>query len=93
MYMGGGMGGMGRFFGRTESLAQVIATTIDPDSWNFGEFAGVGTCSIVQYHYLLVVKNSQTVHGKVKALLEIMRTSASSPRAATAPGGPAAQAR
>ncbi len=69
---GGGMaGGIGPVF-QTNSLAQVIATTIDSESW---EVNG-GNGSIVQYHELLVVKNSQTVHGKIKALLEMMRASA-----------------
>ena len=76
--MGPGMGGMmggGRGWGvlrQTHSLAQVIATTIDPASWD----ANGGNGSIVQYHELLVVKNSQAVHGKIKALLEMMRASA-----------------
>lgn len=89
---GGGMGGggMGRVFGKTDSLASLIATTIDPDSWDCG---GDGTGSVVQYHELLVVKNSQTVHGKIKALLEMMRTSANRPYGVAAPGGPAPQAR
>jgi general secretion pathway protein D len=76
--MGGGMApGMGGGVGwgairQTHSLAQVIATTIDPESW---DMAG-GNGSVVQYHELLVVKNSQAVHGKIKALLEMMRASA-----------------
>ena len=57
---------------QTHSLAQVIATTIDPASWDNNG----GNGSIVQYHELLVVKNSQAVHGKIKALLEMMRASA-----------------
>lgn len=68
----GGMGGGGPVVRETESLADVIAVTIDPTSW---DSAG-GTGSIVQYHELLVVKNSQTVHGKIKSLLEMMRISA-----------------
>jgi hypothetical protein len=75
----GGMGGMmggggGRVHGVTNSLAHVIAMTIDSDSWEDGP--GNGSGSIVQYHELLVVKNSQTVHSKIKALLEMMRASA-----------------
>jgi general secretion pathway protein D len=92
---GGGamMGGLGRGMGgpivrHTESLAEVIATTIDPDSWD----SQGGNGSVVQYHELLVVKNSQTVHGKIKALLEMMRTSARGEPGASAPaavpGGP-----
>jgi hypothetical protein len=34
---------------------------------------------------LLVVKNSQTVHGKIKALLEMMRASARSEPGTAAP--------
>ncbi len=90
----GGMAGMGGIgvagayaFGKTNSLAVLIQTTIDPPSWNSG--GGSGTGSVVQFHELLVVKNSQTVHGKIKALLEMMRTSANSPHGAAAPGGPA----
>ena len=73
--MGGmGMGGIGGRAGvrKTDSLAQVIATTIDPESWD----SNGGNGSVVQYHELLVVKNSQAVHGKIKALLEMMRSSA-----------------
>ena len=95
-----GMGGMGGFGGRggggmrafggrvTNSLADLIATTIDPASW---DLAG-GNGSIMQYDDLLVVKNSQAVHGKIKALLEMMR-SARRLGAAAAPGagGPAAR--
>ena len=105
MGMGGmGMGGMGMgggmFMGgfpatrETRSLAVLIATTIDPDSWTSvaGDLTG-GQGSIVQYHELLVVKNSQTVHGKIKALLEMMRTSAKSVPGALPPGGPAPAAR
>ncbi|MGE5192359.1 MAG: permease prefix domain 1-containing protein [Deltaproteobacteria bacterium] len=71
---GGGGGGAGRWagIGQTHSLAQVIATTIDPESWD----SNGGNGSVVQYHELLVVKNSQAVHGKIKALLEMMRASA-----------------
>jgi general secretion pathway protein D len=79
MGMGGEMpggvgGGAGRWagIGQTHSLAQVIATTIDPESWD----SNGGNGSVVQYHELLVVKNSQSVHGKIKALLEMMRASA-----------------
>jgi hypothetical protein len=77
MGMGMGMGGMGGgtpwgVIRQTHSLAQVIATTIDPASWD----QNGGNGSIVQYHELLVVKNSQAVHGKIKALLEMMRASA-----------------
>jgi hypothetical protein len=69
----GGMGGGGGPVVReTESLADVIAVTIDPASW---DSAG-GTGSIIQYHELLVVKNSQAVHGKIKTLLDMMRTTA-----------------
>jgi len=47
--------------------------TIDRESWD----ANGGNGSIVQYHELLVVKNSQTVHGKIKsAVWEMMRASA-----------------
>lgn len=67
----------------TSSLAELIAETIDPESW-----APEGNGSIVQYHELLVVKNSQAVHSKIKALLEMMRTSAREPGAAPA-GRPA----
>jgi hypothetical protein len=82
--MGGGMGGFsGPIVRHTESLAEVVATTIDPDSWD----SQGGNGSVVQYHDLLVVKNSQTVHGKIKALLEMMRASArSEPGAAALPG-------
>src|SRR5262245_42050126 len=77
---GPGMRGSGMMWGgtpwgvirQTRSLAQVIATTIDPASWDNNG----GNGSIVQYHELLVVKNSQAVHGKIKALLEMMRASA-----------------
>jgi hypothetical protein len=77
--MGGGIGGP--IVRHTESLAEVIATTIDPDSWD----SQGGNGSVVQYHDLLVVKNSQTVHGKIKALLEMMRASARSEPGAAAP--------
>ena len=84
----GMMGGMGGGFGgpivrHTESLADVIATTIDPDSWD----SQGGNGSVVQYHDLLIVKNSQTVHGKIKALLEMMRVTARSEPGAVAPAG------
>jgi hypothetical protein len=79
--MGGGLGGL--IVRHTESLAEVIATTIDPDSWD----SQGGNGSVVQYHDLLVVKNSQTVHGKIKALLEMMRASARSEPGAEAPAG------
>ncbi len=80
--MMGGMGGGGTMAIRqTHSLAELVATTIDPDSW---DDAG-GNGSIVQYHELLVVKNSQTVHGKIKALLEMMRASARGEPGAAAP--------
>jgi hypothetical protein len=83
--IGGGMGVMGGGgFGsvrHTHSLAELIATTIDPDSWD----SQGGNGSVVQYHELLVVKNSQTVHGKIKALLEMMRASARSEPGAAAP--------
>jgi hypothetical protein len=86
--LGGGMGGLPAIR-ETDSLAELIATTIDPVSWD----CGGGNGSIIQYHELLVVKNSQTVHGKIKALLEMMRTTASRPRGAAAPGGSAPHAR
>jgi len=85
-----GMGGAGAMGGggpavvrESNSLAEVIAMTIDPASWD----GDGGNGSIVQYQELLVVKNSQTVHGKIKALLEMMRTSARNPPAGGA--GPA----
>lgn len=81
--MGGGMGG-GNAIRETNSLAELIATTIDPASWD-GE-GGHG--SIIQYQELLVVKNSQTVHGKIRALLEMMRETAQRPPGSTA-GAPA----
>jgi hypothetical protein len=85
MGIGGGMAGMGGGgigpVRQTHSLADLIATTIDPESW---DDAG-GNGSIVQYHELLVVKNSQTVHGKIKALLEMMRASARGEPGAAAP--------
>ncbi|HLJ09641.1 MAG TPA: permease prefix domain 1-containing protein [Planctomycetaceae bacterium] len=84
---GGGMGmglGLGMIVRHTDSLADVIATTIEPGSW---DSAG-GTGSIVQYHELLVVKNSQTVHGKIKSLLEMMRQSSGG---AVTGGAPARQ--
>lgn len=83
--MGGGLDeGVGTLVRQTDSLAEVIATTIDPASWD----SDGGNGSIVQYHELLVVKNSQTVHGKIKALLEMMRTSAgNAPTAGGRPGG------
>ena len=55
----------------TSSLAHVIASTIAPETWT--DLGGSG--SIIEYNGLLVVKNSQAVHGKVKKLLEIMRQS------------------
>ena len=91
---GGTGGGGGGFFGggatpirETDSLAELIASTIDPESWD--EAGGSG--SIVQYRELLVVKNSQTVHGKIKVLLEMLRTSAAA--GAPVPAGKAPQAR
>jgi hypothetical protein len=86
----GGLGGGGGLspIRETDSLAELIATTIDPDSWDNGASPGGSLGSIIQYHELLVVKNSQTVHGKIRALLEMMRTSAN-PRGATAPAGAA----
>lgn len=53
------------------SLAALIANTIDPESW--ADAGGPG--SIMEYNGLLVVKNSQPVHAKVKKLLEMMRES------------------
>ena len=85
--LGGGLGGLSAIR-QTDSLAELIATTIDPNSWENGEGPGASLGSIIQYHEFLVVKNSQTVHGKIKALLEMMRTSAN-PRGATAPAGSA----
>ncbi len=69
---GGGMGGgmAGGPLRRTHSLAHVIAATIDQESWQ-----PEGSGSIVQYHDLLVVKNNQAVHEKIRSLLEMMRTS------------------
>jgi hypothetical protein len=80
--MGGGFGGGPAVIRETDSLADLIAMTIDPASW---DSAG-GNGSVVQYRELLVVKNSQTVHGKIKVLLDMLRTS-------SAGGAPAAGAR
>ncbi len=82
---GGAMGGGGPAVVReSNSLAEVIAMTIDPASWD----SEGGNGSIVQYQELLVVKNSQTVHGKIKALLEMMRKSArNAPAMKAGPGG------
>lgn len=85
--LGGGLGGVSPIR-ETDSLAELIATTIDPDSWDNEANPGGSLGSIIQYHELLVVKNSQTVHGKIKVLLEMMRTSAN-PRGATSPAGAA----
>lgn len=73
---GGGTGGMGGFGGgaihQTNSLAQLISITIDPDSWS--DQGGQG--SIVQYgDGLLVAKNTQKVHGKIRQLLTMLRES------------------
>jgi hypothetical protein len=75
---GGGHGGMGGGFGgggavhQTNSLAQLISITIDPDSWS--DVGGQG--SIVQYgDGLLVAKNTQKVHGKIRQLLSMLRES------------------
>jgi len=72
---GGGFGGMGGHGGavhQTNSLAQLIAITIDPDSWS--DVGGPG--SIVQYgDGLLVAKNTQKVHGKIRQLLTMLRES------------------
>jgi hypothetical protein len=67
------MGGGGFIGGlhETGSLALLIATTINPESWNLSGGHG----SIVQYHELLVVKNNQAVHEKIRLLLEMMRAS------------------
>lgn len=96
--MGGGMmiqglGGMGGMVGHsrvTASLADLIARTIAPESWC--ESGGQG--SILQYDDLLVVKNTQAVHGKVKALLEMLRSARRSgaPVPAGAAGRPGAGA-
>jgi hypothetical protein len=66
-----GMGGGGMEIACTSSrnLAEVITTTIDPNSW---QTTG-GTGSITEYNGLLVIKASQTVHLKVRQLLEMMR--------------------
>jgi hypothetical protein len=85
---GGGMGGISAIR-ETNSLAELIAATIDPESWDYSGGHG----SVIQYHELLVVKNSQAVHGKIKALLEMMRTSAQGDSGAAAPGRAAPQAR
>ncbi len=69
--MGGGFGGGPIVIRETDSLAQLIAVTIDPSSWD----SSGGNGSIVQYRELLVVKNSQSVHGKIKVLLDMLRTS------------------
>jgi hypothetical protein len=83
--LGGGMGGGGTpAIRETNSLAELIATTIDPASWD-GE-GGHG--SIIQYQELLVVKNSQTVHGKIRTLLEMMRETAQRPPGSTAGAPP-----
>ncbi|MSR56066.1 MAG: hypothetical protein EXS05_00090 [Planctomycetaceae bacterium] len=71
--MASGMGGaaMGAHPHAASSLAALIATTIDPESWS--DAGGHG--SIMEYNGMLVVKNSQPVHAKVKKLLEMMRES------------------
>ena len=72
--MGGGMGGGGgpASIHQTNSLAQLVAITIDPDSWS--DAGGPG--SIVQYgDGLLVAKNTQKVHGKIRELLRMLRES------------------
>jgi hypothetical protein len=67
----GGMGGGGTVH-QTNSLAQLIAITVDPDSWS--DVGGPG--SIVQYgDGLLVAKNTQKVHGKIRQLLTMLRES------------------
>lgn len=83
MGLGGG-GGIGAPDTETSSLVSVIEQTIDPSSWSV---VG-GNASIVEYNGLLVVKNSQTVHSKIKRLLDMMRSSIHSPtgRAPHAPG-------
>jgi hypothetical protein len=93
--LGGGGLGIDGCLHQTGSLALLIATTINPESW---EQRGGGG-SIVQYHELLVVKNNQAVHAKIKSLLEMMRASsrekapqnpAAAPVGISPPAGPAA---
>lgn len=54
------------------SLLDVITTAIEPDSWD--TVGGAGT--VCEYDGLLVVRNSQAVHEKVRQLLEQLRVAA-----------------
>lgn len=73
-----GMLGAGGGPGMPEAgtLAHVISRSIAPESWFVGSEGGpFGTGSIVEYNGLLVVKNSQAVHGRIRKLLDMMRQS------------------
>lgn len=59
----------------TSSIPVVVAAMIEPDSW---ELNG-GNGNITQYNGLMVVKNSQAVHAKIRRLLEMMRAAARQP--------------
>lgn len=54
----------------TASLPVVVAAMIEPMSWEINGGHG----NITQYNGLMVVKNSQAVHAKVRRLLEMMRS-------------------
>jgi hypothetical protein len=72
--MAGGFGGgvLNAAKHETNSLAELIAITVDPDTWS--DVGGAG--SIVQYgDGLLVAKNTQKVHGKIRELLKMLRES------------------
>jgi len=59
----------------TPSLPVVVAAMIEPASWE----TNGGSGNITQYNGLMVVKNSQTVHAKIRRLLEMMRAAAREP--------------
>ncbi|MBS0265452.1 MAG: hypothetical protein JSS02_26195 [Planctomycetes bacterium] len=70
IFGGGGAGGRVSYV--TDSIAELVALTVEPSSWEDG--GGPGT--VVQYRDRLVVRNTQAVHAKVKELLEMLREAA-----------------
>ena len=76
---GGGMGmGLAPVVGKASSDVQsdalilLLATTVEPDSWN--EAGGPG--SLAMYNGLLVVRQSAQTHAKVERVLNMLRESA-----------------
>jgi hypothetical protein len=61
----------------SSSLAELVATTIEPKSWT--DAGGEGT--VVQYNDILVVRNRQLVHDRVNDFLKSLRLALEDSRA------------